>query len=177
MHRVELADRAGSDPRTEIALATAHADLAAEAGDHDKAIALARDVLEKVKARPGDTTAEQYELTFLLVEQLSYAGKMAEAAQASREAERLEAVLAQSSGLDVVTIIRRFNEAYMQGQIDRAIELAKQAVTLTETMPDPSLRIEATVTLARGYEFAHDAAKAIVAHQHVLDLCDKKCTP
>ena len=38
-----------------------------------ESIAIARDTLAKVKARPGDTTVEQYQLTYLLVEQLSFA--------------------------------------------------------------------------------------------------------
>jgi len=169
--------RVGHDANTDFALAQAHADLAAASGDHDKAIAIARDLLAKVKARPGDTTSEQYRLTFLLVEQLGAAGKMAEAAAASREAERLEAKIAPEGALGYVTIERRFQDAYMAGQIDRAIELAKQGITLTATLKDTSLQVEAEDNLARAYEFARDPARALAAHQHVLELCGSACTP
>ncbi|HEY6034820.1 MAG TPA: serine/threonine-protein kinase [Kofleriaceae bacterium] len=168
--------RAGHDTETELQLASAHAGLAAELGDHDRAIAIARDTLAKVKARPGDTVREQYLLTYLLVEQLSFAGRLKEAAEESREAQRLEAGLGFGSALDIVTIEREFNEAFMQGDVERSIELAKQGVTLTESLNDPKLQAETTDSLARAYDLARDFPRVIAAQQHVIELCGQTCT-
>jgi len=178
---LELGDgaykRGGDDPHTELALESARADLAAATGDHDKAIAIARTALDKVKARPGDTAWEQYLLTFLLVNQLSYAGRLAEATQLSREATRLEGALGLDSHFGVVKIGIQFNEALMQGQADRMLELAQQGVALTEAMDDPHLRYEFASNLAFAYDLAHEPAKAVAEYQHVLEVCGTACTP
>jgi len=169
--------RGGDDPHAELALEMARADLASEMGDHDKAIAVARAALAKVKARSGDTALEQYQLTFLLVNQLSFAGKLAEAAALSRESVRLENALGVDSQFDVVKIGVQLNEALMQGQAQRMIELATRGIAITEAMHQPGAQIEFVGDLATGYDLAHDYAKAATAYQRVLDLCGTTCTP
>ena len=167
--------RDGGDPAAELDLTDARAQVASASGDHEGAIRLVRSMIEPIRARAGEDSMELGELYVMLSREYIFAGRLNEAAEASKHEGQIElALLARMGGTNELALEQRISNAELTGQFADAISLSHELVALARTSPGrDALERIALVSLARAYEIAGDAPRATVAYQDVLDLLDR----
>ena len=166
--------RAGGDPELEVFLTGVRAELAAATGDHTTAIAVARGLLAPMAKRTGAHSPEMTGLYLLLAREYSANGNFEETRKAMEQARVEDLARAQATGVkDIVTIATKQTLAFQDGDVERAVTLAREYAALAQEMGEPSAEIAAALALARSYELDDDGRMMVEAYRGLLDVLER----